>query len=57
MNSKLINFQQKKHRYEYYRKKLRKTIWNLFDFMSDPDPHQNEEDPKTLVQSMTNNFP
>ena len=38
-------------------KKLRKTIWNLFDFMSDPDPHQNEEDPKTLVQSMTNNFP
>jgi len=46
MNSKLINFQQKKHRYEYYRKKLRKTIWNLFDFMSDPDPHQNEADPK-----------
>ena len=57
MNNKLIN-KPKKHRYEYYisyRKKWRKKngicsivgsgVWSGSG-SADPDPHQNEADPK-----------
>ena len=58
MNRKLINY-NKKHRcelYTFYRKKIRIEIQNLNLLVgsgtgtvfseADPDPHQNEADPK-----------
>ena len=32
-----------------YTEKIKEKNWNLFDFRLDPDPHQNDTDPKHWI--------